>query len=201
MLTNKIVRHSDQVMKLMRKTNMSKYDKYFDYTSPRKNRWVYRFSATGRGENYFHITNYCYFYTHNSYAVITYMPETNHLIYLSGHFFTRFLQREKLATESIHDVVRTYFETNNRLVTDGIKEEKPGTGIFQAFVQTKTGVGLGYVYSKLKVTEMRTFITNDMLKGDQVERSKQIEEKFKLNCVRNSPGERNLNSVNGMETT
>jgi hypothetical protein len=187
-LTNKIIRHSDQVLKLMRKTNMSHYDKYFDYISPRKNRWVYHFEATAKGANHFTITNYCYFYTHNSYAVITYLPETNHLVYLSGHFFTRFLQREKLETESIHDIVRTYFTTNNQLATEGIKEEKPGTGIFQAFMQTKTGVGLGYVYAKIKITEMRTFITNDMLKGNQVERSKQLEEKFKMHIVRNSPG-------------
>ena len=186
-LTNKIFFHSNQVLKLMRKTNMSKYDKYFEYTSPRKNRWIYRFEATGKGENHFHITNYCYFYTHNSYAVITYLPDNGHLVYFSGHFFTRFLQREKLETESMHDIVRTYFNTNRQIITEGIKEEKKGTGIYQGFIQSKTGVGLGYIYSKVKVTEMRTFITNDMLKGNQVERSKQLEEKFKIHIVRNSP--------------
>lgn len=200
-LTNKILNHSGQVLKLMRKTNMSSYDKYFDYISPRKNRWVYHFGASAKGKDNFTITNYCYFYTHSSYAVINYAPVTDHLTYLSGHFFTRFLQREKLNTESIHDIVRTYFKTNETTVTQAIKEEKPGTGIYQAFVQSKTGVGLGYIYSKERITEMRTFITNDMLKGNQVELSKQLEEKFKLNCVRNSPGERNLNSVNGLETT
>lgn len=188
-LISKIVHHSNEVIKLMRKTNMSRYERYFDYTSPRKNKWIYHFFCDQPKGKKFRVNMYCYFHTHNSYAVISYAHNIDQLIYMSGHFFTRYFQREKPGHETMHDIVRLYLSENSELIVQGIKEEKPGTKIWQAFVQSSRGVGLGYLYQNVNVVEMRTFVTNDMLKGDQVTLSKQLEERFKLHCVRNSPGE------------
>lgn len=188
-LISKIVHHSNEVLKLMRKTNMSHYDKHFEYISPRKNKWVYHFAGDKKGKDNFRIYNYCWFHTHNSYAVIVYSPANARLTYISGHFFTRFHQRAKTERENMHDLVRLYLSTNNNTATQPIKEEKPGSGVYQVFSQSGSGVGLGYFYKKENIVELRTFITNDMLKGDQIALSKLLEEKFKIHCVRNSPGE------------
>jgi hypothetical protein len=186
-LLGKIVHHSNKVLKLMNQTNMNSYDKHFDYLSPNKNRWVYHFVADKKGRNHFRIDTYCYFQTNKSYAVISYAVEIDRLFYISSHFLTRYFERQNLTSDNMHDLIRTYYRNNANLITQAIKEEKPGTGIWQVFVQTSTGVGLGYLYNNCNIVEMRTFITNDMLKGNQVEMSKQLEEKFKIHIVRSSP--------------
>jgi len=188
-LTGKIVHYSGKILKRMRKTNMSFYEEFLEYISIQKNRWVLHFQGDHKLNKNFRIYQYCWFYRQRSYSVMSYAVETDQLMYFSGHFFTRFYQREKLESENMHDLVRTFFKTNSLTVTQALKEVEPGSNIWQVFVQTNTGVGLGYWHRKVNVVEMRTFITNDMLKGSQVELSKQLEEKFKLNLVRKSPGE------------
>ncbi|MBK7856110.1 MAG: hypothetical protein IPJ79_15560 [Bacteroidetes bacterium] len=48
----------------------------------------------------------------------------------------------------------------------------------EAFIQFKYGVGLGSYHSHIKFYDIRTFISNQMLKGNQIKLSKNFEEKY-----------------------
>jgi hypothetical protein len=128
---------------------------------------------------------YAYFFTKRSYAVLIYSITTDRLIYCTSHVFTRYYQRHELDNDIVHDLVKKFMNDEHITVTQPLKPM--GNGVWQAFIQMNTGVALGYQHKHLNLVELRTFITNDMLKGDQIELSKQLEEKFKIHVVRKSP--------------
>ena len=45
-------------------------------------------------------------------------------------------------------------------------------------------MAFGSLHRDLNLVTMRTFITNDMLRGDQVDLSKQLDEKFHFGALR-----------------
>ena len=73
-------------------------------------------------------------------------------------------------------------EKNIGIATFKLKEEYEKK--YDIFVQMKEGVGLGTLHEDLDITELRTFITNDMLKGDQVLLSLMLDERYKIGAVR-----------------
>lgn len=181
-LQKHVVFYGKKINKLMRHTNMHHYDKFHEYNSPRKNRWVIRDIFRSQKIDDGTVTKYCCYATRNSYAVVCYSMATDRLLYYTGHFFTRFFQREELEKDIVHDLIRKYLEVNNLTTTHRLKDM--GNNVWQVFGQTTTGVALGYMHTKINLLELRTFISNDMLKADQVELSKQLEEKFKLHVIR-----------------
>jgi len=184
-LMNKVLSHGKRIEKLMRKTKMSSYDKHFDYTSLRKNKWVYSFFTGPKGKLYIHL--YSYFYTKRSYAIIYYGININRLYYITSHFITRYFERQCLDTESPYKVIRAFTEANTKVVAH--PKEKVGYQIYRLFGQMTDGVALGYIHQRINLHEYRTYITNEMLKGDQIELSKKIEEKFDFHILRNTPEE------------
>jgi hypothetical protein len=187
-MVRKMVHHSDSVMKQMRKTNMTHFEKYYDWISPRKNRWTYRFELNGKviGSNFF-IRMYCQFFTERSYAVLVYSRETDRVIYYTSHFFTRYFQREGLPREDLHEIIKTFLEENNQFITHPLKQIQSDT--YDSFIQMRTGAAFGTLHRALNLVELRTFITNDMLKGDQVALSKALEERFQIGVVRKKEAE------------
>ena len=186
-LMKHIVFHGKKIYKFMRHTNMHHYDKYHDYMSPQKNHWVIRMKADSQKTGDGLITQYCYYFTRRSYSVLSYSAVTDKLFFYRGHFFTRFYQREELEKDFMHDLIKKYLDINHISVTQPLADL--GNGIIRVFGQLTTGVALGYHHQEINLTEFRTFISNDMLKGDQVTLSKMLEEKFKLHVVRKAPEE------------
>jgi hypothetical protein len=178
-LLRKVGSHSNHVVRIMRKTNATTFKKYFEWISPNKNRWWYEFDADYKiAKNNFYIKTYCLFFTERSYAVIVYSMVTDQITYFTSHFFTRYFEREHLPTQDPHLVIRSFIDNNSELVTQPLKhlfEEK-----YDSFIQMKTGVGFGTMHHKIKLVEVRTFITNDMLRGKQIELSHALDEKFQL---------------------
>jgi hypothetical protein len=186
-LVNKLVSHCEQVRKLMRKTNASRFSKEFQWTSPRKNHWTYQLHTDNLKED-FKLNNYCMFLTEHSYAVIVQVGAGKYLYYFTGHFFTRFLQRMELKNPDIHEVIRTFMSLNNTMVAKQIGEEKNGS--HPVFMQMKTGVALGTRHKGVEVVELRTFITNEMLKGEQVKLSLNLDERYHLGAIRSKMEEK-----------
>lgn len=184
-ILRKVFYEGKRIAKLMRKTNMHSYNKYFDFYSPRKNHWYYQFTTHNNSKAELAFMLYCYFYTQRGYCVIYYLSQNDRLNLYSSHFFTRYFQRENLDKENPMDIIRIFSEDNVVSVTQTL--EKVSDGVCKLFAQMKHGVGLGYIHSRINLHEYRTFITNDMLKGTQIELSKQIEEKFNFHCLRNTP--------------
>jgi len=178
-LASKMVHHSSSIMKQMRKTNMTHFEKYYDWVSPRKNRWTYHFELNGKvtGNNFL-IRMYCLFFTERSYAVVVYSRDTDRVMYYTSHFFTRYFQREGLPREDLHEIIRTFLAENNDLITQPMKLIQSDQ--YDSFIKMRTGAAFGTLHKTLNLLELRTFITNDMLKGDQVALAKALEEKFQI---------------------
>jgi hypothetical protein len=178
-LIRKVGSHSNHVVRMMRKTNATTFKKYFEWISPNKNRWIYKFDVDYKiKKNHFYIQQYCLFFTERSYSVLIFSIENDQLTYFTSHFFTRYFEREHLDTQDLHKVIRTFMDNNSELVTQPLKhlfEEK-----YDSFIQMKTGVGFGTFHHKINLVEVRTFITNDMLRGKQIELSRALDEKFHL---------------------
>jgi hypothetical protein len=178
-LIRKVASHSNHVVRVMRKTNATTFTKYFDWISPNKNRWTYKFDVNYKiAKNHFYIQVYCLYFTERSYAVIIYSMATDQLTFFTSHFFTRYFEREHLPTQDLHQVIRTFMNNNSEMVTQGLKhlfEEK-----YDSFIQMKTGAGFGTLHQKINLVEVRTFITNDMLRGKQIELSRSLDERFQL---------------------
>ena len=157
----------------MRKTNATQFSKYYDWVSPLKNRWTYHFDVNYKiAKTHFFITEYCVFFTERSYAVLTYSVNSDRLTYFTSHFFTRYFQREGLPREDLHEVIRKFLSENTDFITQPMKEKQ--TDKYDSFIQMKTGAAFGTLHKAINLVEMRTFITNDMLKGDQVALSKAL---------------------------
>ena len=94
MLCKKVVQHTDAIIKVMRKTNLTKFNKYYEYIIPHsKNRWLYKIIANGKKEQT-EIIIMCYFSTSKGYAGISYCITTKRIFYYAPHFFERYCQRK-----------------------------------------------------------------------------------------------------------
>ncbi len=176
--------HIDSILKIMRKTSLTSFNKYFEYISPKgHNRWVYKIISNGKRENTQFIT-ICYWRTQKGYAAISYQPTQNRITYYTPHFIERYAQRKHHTTliKDIKEFMTTFIEENIKVVITGTSPQEDEKQ--EINMHYKHGLGFGTLYSKLNFIEMRTFINNNMLKGDQVEKSYAIEEQFNLDIKR-----------------
>jgi hypothetical protein len=188
-LLMKVVMHSQHVRRLMRKTKATVLKKSYEWISPNKNRWVYNFDIDYKvAKDNFHILIYCLFYTERSYAVLLYSTSTDRLTYFTSHFFTRYFERAELQTHDIHETFRIFIANNPHMVTHSLTHLFDNK--YDAFIQMKTGAGFGTFHRKINLVELRTFITNDMLKGKQIELSRSLDQQFNLGIVRKKEEEK-----------
>lgn len=180
-LAKKMKPHIDAILKVMRKTNLSRFGKFYEYITPQnKNRWLYKIESNGKIEST-HVITLTYFHTSRGYAAILYNLTTKRIFYFTPHFFDRYCER-KLDIKNIKQLLTTFIDENNRLIIlpKGIIIE----GRQNADVQIKHGMGLGSYHPEIDFVEMRTFINNNMLIGDQVEISYQVEKQFNIEIDR-----------------
>jgi predicted glutamine amidotransferase len=163
----------------MRKTRISHFKKYYDYVAPvTKNRWLYRIELAHNGKlNEFIMLSY--FHTSNkNYAAILVYEHGEKMIYFTKHFFERYDQRKNLNLDSRTKIMTAFLDDNSTMAIQFDATENKNSP--EVFAQMKHGVGLGRFHQKLNLIELRTFISNEMLKGDQVEISKSLSDTFNL---------------------
>jgi hypothetical protein len=176
------------ILKVMRRTNMTKFFKYYDHVMESShNRWLYSISSNGNIKNTF-IGNLCYFYVNDEYAALSVNSDRETVCYYSPHFFERYCERRINKKMGIKEVMMTFYKESNERVI--LPTSKPENGKMEVSVQTKYGVCFGTMHIDLKFLELRTFINNDMLKGEQIEMSYALEKKFNLEVER--PKEKSL---------
>lgn len=180
----KVLHHGKAISRVMRKTNMSHFKKYYDYTAPvTKNHWVYSIELANAFAKSYGYTCISYFETgKNNYAAIVVAPATNCVFYFTKHFFDRYNQRLGLGKQTRRDVMLRFLEDNQHLAwseTGKIKAGKP-----QVLMQTKYGAGLGHVHDEINFIEMRTFISNEMLSDSQLDISFHLEEETPVEVIR-----------------
>lgn len=180
-LTKKMKPHIDAIVKIMRKTKLTQFNKFYEYMTPHsKNRWLYKIERQSKIDRTLVIT-LTYFHTSKGYAAILYNLTSKRIFYFAPHFFDRYCER-KLDIKNIKQLLTTFIEENNRLII--LPQSEIIDGKQDANVQIKHGMGLGSYHPEIDFVEMRTFINNNMLKGDQVEMSYEVEKKYNLDIER-----------------
>jgi hypothetical protein len=183
-LNQKIFHIGHDISKLMRKTNCKKIDKVVEYISPRKNRWFIHFTSDN-GPNSIEYGFYCLMLTHRNYAVLSAQIDNGQLFYHCSHFFARYCERTRMKSASPKEVIPKFFHSESIYNYDVVKKVEPK--INQIFVQYNSGVGLGYHHRDINLFEMRTYLPNEMLTGDKLQRSQLMETKFLLHGIRFGP--------------
>lgn len=145
----------------------------FEYTSPRKNRWIMFFEARNKTEHgdMSRICFVCYFNTpHGFYAVMpTFTNGVWHLVIFPPHFFSRYGSRCWVKKTGIPLMV-DYFKRNCSYVYEVADVALDANTLRrEVYGSTADGVALGLISEHNNVL-FKTFITYDMCKGTQVER-------------------------------
>lgn len=171
------------IAKVMRKTNMSSFKKFYDYRSPvNKNQWLYQIAIKDRRSCRAELALLSQFTTHKGYCAVKYFPDSDSTYIIRSHFFTRYNERNEIGLVMPREIMVTFVDENEYFIDQ--KLEKTGENQHEVFVQMAKGVGLGIWRSDIKLYDIRTFITNSMLKGNQIEISKQIEAQYGLELQR-----------------
>ena len=109
--------------------------------------------------------------------------------FFTPHFFDRYRERTGLPSDMPKmEVIKDWISKNQHLNSDVQGNEKYPDGIFCAY---PSGIALGRELPDGN-SEMRTFITYDMLRGEQVEKGESQSQAAK---VQEEQGERNRNDL------
>jgi hypothetical protein len=165
------------ICKLKRKTNMSVFKKYYDYRSPvNKNQWLYSIEIRNPKSNNGQIRIMSQFTTRNGYCAVMYLPDKQETDLFHSHFFTRYNQRSDIGLVLPKEIMIAFLNDNPQFLSHLLVQKSPTE--HEAFIQFKYGVGLGSYHSHIKFYDIRSFISNQMLKGNQIKLSKNFEEKY-----------------------
>lgn len=139
-------------------------------TSKRKNNWLILWEAHSKkniGDKSI-VSFICYYdSTHGKYAVMPTIQNRNILlIKYAPHFFQRFAQRMNLDLSGI-DLIKRYFEYNTSygFQYENVQDE---SGMVQVFGSTDEGIAMGVMSTQNNVILIKTFITYEMTKGEQI---------------------------------
>ena len=165
--TNYIARKLEKLIKPNNKTNTTRF---YTYQSKYKNQWIYRISIIGKEIYVGFIT---YYYGNRGLTAISVLPNDT-LMYLTGHFFQRFNERLKLGLTLPEDIIREFMNQNTAFVSHKLEEVRPG--VSKLFSVMPSGVMLGTHHKHLNYYRINTFITNAMLRGEQIARKQQLKD-------------------------
>ncbi|MCG3164623.1 MAG: hypothetical protein POELPBGB_00382 [Bacteroidia bacterium] len=138
--------------------------KVYDYFSKHKNNWIYKLDLDKKGCLHNYLT---YYYNDRGLAGIEVTPQNKLMLYFTTHYFKRYNERLKLGITEPKKLLHTFMHNHTAYTFENLGEVSPG--IFKIFAYTKNGVALGTWLRDLGYVKMNTFITHEMLKGNQLE--------------------------------
>lgn len=148
-------------------------------TTTRKNNWMILWEAHNKKEvgDACRISFVCYIDTgHGKYAYMpTFIKDKMFLLAYPPHFFSRFAERMGLGLTGV-ELMRRFFEQNNSYSFTFSAEEVDGGHCDHVFATCREGIALGLKAVGLDAYLLKTFITYDMCKGEQVENFAKSEE-------------------------
>lgn len=163
-----VERKSLYVMKDLKRQHAPLRDKriikVYDYHSKFKNNWIFKLDVDKRAS----ISVYLVWYIGNrGLTAIQTFTKTNCLFYYTSHYFKRYNERLNLGINDPKKLLHTFMHNHLAYKFEFLEEIAPG--VLKFFAYTKNGVALGtYIHSQ-NYYKMNTFITHDMLKGNQLE--------------------------------
>ena len=155
------------IQDLSRARKKSENKSYFevnDYLSKYKNKWLYKIAFNAK---VFHTAYLAYYYNDIGLVAIEPLPSHNYLIFYTTHFFKRYNERLHLNIVKPYDILRHYVEKH---MSYNIKPvEELSQGMKKVFGISSEGILLGTYNDELRFYKMNTFLTSEMLKGNQIE--------------------------------
>jgi hypothetical protein len=145
--------------------------KFFDYYSKHKNNWIYKADIS---KKYNIVSFMIYFYGDRGLNAFEKLNGEECVCYFTAHFFRRFNERCKLNLSVPNDIIRAFMADNEFFCFRTI--EKITQDYSKMVCSSKSGVSLGILDHKLKIYRMNTFLSNDMLKGSQIEMDNSMKE-------------------------
>ena len=136
---------------------------FYDYCSKYKNHWIYRIQITKKESS---VSCLLLYHNDRGHVAIGATPDRT-IVYYTGHFFERFNQRCKLGLKSLDDIYHAYLNSICRFGFIDIEEIAPD--VFKTFCVIESGIILGMHNRRLKLFKANTFISNDMLRNDQLQ--------------------------------
>ncbi len=165
-----VMRKAGYVVKDQQKTRKHSRNKEFDFTydyySKYKNYWICNVSSSGKND--ISDKHLVYYYNKTGLVALTYDRVKDILHYHTAHFFNRYNERMKLGLIKPYDIMRHYFDRTNNIMYHHLGEID--AGIHKIFGVAPNGMVLGTHHIRLKFLKFNTFLTEDLLLGDQHER-------------------------------
>ena len=162
-VTRKAEYTADGLRRALMKTKDFPFIKAYDYVTPKtKNKWIYIVDIKSKKHEIFVMpVNYHYTNIGLRAALVT---ENKEVVFYTGHFFSRYIEREGIDILSPVDKMKDFF-LNNPIInyTRGSKLEE---GVYEIIGAVKTGVVLGLSMG-WNLMICNTYLSNEMLKGDQ----------------------------------
>ena len=169
----KIVYVSEKISKLARKRHLKTHEHFMDYRSTQKNTWIFHFKYEHK-EVY--ISLIIYFYGVAGLVALTIDIKDETLHYHTAHFFKRYNERRNLRLIKPEDILRAYIKDNTHISFQPL--EKIATGMRTIFGVIETGIVLGYMNTNLNMIKLNTYITHEMLKGQQLKMEDYLKSKL-----------------------
>ena len=158
----KSTHHLHSIEKVMRKTKMTRFKKYFPYFSPNKNHWIYGIVVTPK-----HTTMYYCVYYYTSKGITVLQPISTGCMYkFNGHVFERYFERQQRNVNVPQQWIMQYMDETIGYCSKLLDEIAPG--IFNVFITVPRGACLGTYNKKLNFHEVRTFITPEIMFPEQL---------------------------------
>lgn len=155
--------HCESVMKVMGKTKISSFKKYFPYFSPSKNNWLYGIHVPGKNKNpvFYYMA---YFYTEKGITVVQPLVGGS-MNYFNGHFFTQYDDRLKLNLRTPREWLITFMDSTIGFASRNLFEIKPK--VSECVAYANNGLCLGEYYHDVNIHFYRTFVSENLLFPEQ----------------------------------
>jgi hypothetical protein len=153
----------EEVRRMLIKTKAYPFIKAFDYVSPKtKNKWIYVLEINSKYDSFVTPVNYHYTDIGLRAAMVT---STGNIVLYTGHFFTRYSEREDLNILNPVDKMKDFFMLNPQI--NYKTERKLEDGVFEIFGTVTTGIVLGKKIAH-NLMICNTYLSNELLKGNQI---------------------------------
>jgi len=159
----------EDLKRISRRTRVENIVKFYDYYSKQKNNWIIRVETLKKGG---YMGCLAYYYGNSGLVCVIKLANDDHILYHTAHFFKRFNERLHLNLTNPNDIMRAYLNENPSIQLKAVSVIKPG--FYSFFSASPHGYGLGTCDQEQKFYKMNTFITHDMLRGDQIDRAEYL---------------------------
>lgn len=164
------IRHQTFVMK---RTNNFRWVETLHITTTRSNKWsvVVNFNGAVHEINYYLTTEGEHGVTAYSFIVMENIPW---FFKFTPHFFKRYRERMQIEETKSLQLLKQFFKNNVRFTPSHSVEEE--SKVQQVAISMPQGMGFGCWKGEAGITEIKTFLSNDMLNKGQRELAEMLAE-------------------------